>query len=138
MIRNQRKLSTTAGAANYSLQRNARMPRTSAPSLTLAIDVPDYHSLAKRFEGFAVPHLTCSEAADLAALTIEVPADASPRAIEIAVSWQVAEVLAPRLTTAKALTGSLGDALVFDPRNRTYIHVGEFTLVEAQVEQVAA
>lgn len=106
------------------------MTAPSAPSLTLAVEVPDYRTLAKRFEGSSVPHLTCREAAALSALRIVVPADAPPRAIEIAVAWQVGEALAPRLTAAKALTGGLGDVLVFDPRNRDYIHVGEFSLVE--------
>jgi hypothetical protein len=116
------------------------MPETSRPSpsgVTLAVEVPDYHSLSDLFNRAGIPTITCAEARELAEVRIPTWSDDTARAIELAVQDAVAHVLRARLVMAKLIAGGVGEVFVRDLRNRGYVLVGEFAPVEQAVGRAA-
>jgi hypothetical protein len=117
------------------------MPPAPAPSLTLALDVPDHHALAAAFAEAEMPPLTVEEARRLAALRILVPADAGSAAIETTVQWAASAVLGgARCLLAKHRADGCGDVWVMDYRPlsaQRHVRVGGFAPVETATEVAA-
>lgn len=115
------------------------MPGSSAPSLTLAFDVPDYHALATAFADARLPQLTVAEARSLAAIHVIVPADASPVAIEVAVQFAASDTLRSRCFLAKLIAGGVGELYAMNYGTGVGVTVAEFApVMDATAERAVA
>jgi hypothetical protein len=109
------------------------MPHPARPSLTLAVEVPDHHALAQRFDEADIPPLTVEEAGRLARLRVAVPADASKAAVEVSVQFAASGALPSRLLLAKLIAGGVGELYAMNYDFLTGVLVGQFAAVAPRV-----
>jgi hypothetical protein len=103
------------------------MPAPSPSGVTLAVEVPDYRTVARL--PLTKP-LLCQEANDLAAARVDIEPGASVKDTLVAVALAADAALPHRQCELTYVGGHTVELSVYDPHAHEAVRIGEFAPVE--------